>query len=497
MTLNEIEIKAEQLKDLILNAKSQLEFSGNIYYVSNDGDDDNSGLSITAPWKSLEKVSNSKLSDGDTVLFRCGDIFRGYVKTHSNVTYGSYGNGKKPRLYGSEKNLADETLWELFDGEHNIWRLTEKTLDVGTLVFNDGEYHSVKLIPSYIGNKFVCRDDENKPFDVRKEMLRDLDVYWHFDEKIVGNSVFGNNSYVPDVKDDSKGEVYLRCDKGNPGKIFKSIENLAGRHMFYVGSNENVKIDNLCMKYIGKHAVAAGGNCVKGLNVTNCEIGWIGGAIQHYAGTDPNYPQGKRGSVTRFGNGVEVYGGCSDYKVSNCYIYQVYDAGITHQITTNGEKFEIKNVLYKNNLIENCVYGIEYFLDMNNGDTESIMDGINICENIIRLSGYGWGQQRHNTDTPALIKGWNYVNRAKNFVICDNIFDRCRYRMLHLVAKQKESLPILSDNIYIQNNGGMIGEYGENNSEQPDMLLFDFNAEKTISEILCDKEAKVLILDNR
>ena len=30
--------------------------------------------------------------------------------------------------------------------------------------------------------------------------------------------------------------------------------------------------------------------------------------------------------------------------------------------------------------------------------------------NIIRLSGYGWGQQRHNVDTPGLLKGWSYKN---------------------------------------------------------------------------------------
>lgn len=34
-----------------------------------------------------------------------------------------------------------------------------KGLDVGTLVFNGGEAHSVKLIPSYIRGRFVCRDD--------------------------------------------------------------------------------------------------------------------------------------------------------------------------------------------------------------------------------------------------------------------------------------------------------------------------------------------------
>ena len=80
-------------------------------------------------------------------------------------------------------------------------------------------------------------------------------------------------------------------------------------------------VDNLCMKYIGIHAVSAGGPCICGLRVTGCEIGWVGGCIQHYYGTDPNYPQGGRGTVTRYGNGVEIYGGCDGYTVTDRYIY--------------------------------------------------------------------------------------------------------------------------------------------------------------------------------
>ena len=169
--------------------------------------------------------------------------------------------------------------------------------------------------------------------------------------------------------------------------------------------------------------VSARGECVKGLHVTNCEIGWIGGNIQSYSGTDPNYPEGKRGSVTRYGNGIEIYGGCDDYLVKNNYIYEVYDAGASHQATTY-RKLVMQNISYEGNLIEKCVYGIEYFLDQKEGGMESYMKNLVIKDNIIRLSGYGWGQQRHNTDTPALVKGWSYTNTASEYTIHDNIFDR-------------------------------------------------------------------------
>ena len=147
--LNEIEAISEKLKQEILNAPDCLEIKGTTYYVSNDGCDDNDGLSAETPWKTLVKASEADLKEGDGVLFRRGDLFRGKVATKPGVSYGAYGVGEKPKLYGSDKNLADPALWTLWDADHHIWKLNEKILDTGTLVFNDGEYHSYKLIPTY------------------------------------------------------------------------------------------------------------------------------------------------------------------------------------------------------------------------------------------------------------------------------------------------------------------------------------------------------------
>ena len=492
--MNEIEAISEKLKQEILNAPDCLEIKGTTYYVSNDGCDDNDGLSAETPWKTLVKASEADLKEGDGVLFRRGDLFRGKVATKPGVSYGAYGVGEKPKLYGSDKNLADPALWTLWDADHHIWKLNEKILDTGTLVFNDGEYHSYKLIPTYREGKFVCRNDETKLFDMREEMARDLDIFWDFDDILTTNPSKGEDFPIPDMTPQSFGELYLRCDRGNPGGAFKSIEMTPRRAMMCVGGNNNIRIDNLCLKYIGIHAVAAGGERNRGLHVTNCEIGWIGGTIQHYYGTDPNYVEGRRGTVTRFGNAVEIYGGCDDYKVSNCYIYQSYDAGITHQVTTGGKPRFMTDIIYKDNLIEKCVYGIEYFLDMTKGDTESYMDGVEMCGNIIRESGYGWGQQRHNTHTPAAIKGWSYVNKARNYTVHHNIFDRAAFRMVHLVAKEQESCPDMHDNTYIQYFGNMIGQYGGNAVKEPDIEMFDENAEKKITEIFGDRNAKVVVI---
>lgn len=492
--LSEMENISLKRKNEILNSADDIRITGTVYYVSNLGDDNNNGRTPETAWKTLEKVSKEKFNSGDGVFFRRGDLFRGSVVCQSDVTYAAYGEGIKPRFYGWDKSLADASLWELYDKEHNIWKLTEKILDCGTLVFNDGEKHSRKLIPSYRNSQFVCRDDETKVFEMANEMTCDLDIFCYYTDRLSTAPSKNEDFPIPILDSGSYGDLYLRCDDGNPAVVFNSIEAVPKRSMFICGKNNNVRIDNACIKYCC-FGVSAYGDLREGLHVTNCEIGWIGGNIQHYTGEDPNHPQGKRGSVTRFGNGIEIYGGCSDYVVDNCYIYQSYDAGITHQITTNGNTFKMENIKYTNNLIEYCVYGIEYFLEKTKGDTESYIKDCEMANNIIRFSGYGWGQQRHNTYTPAAIKGWSYENTAYNYTVHDNIFDRAAYRMLHLVAKKKESCPLMYNNTYINKLGQTLGQYGSNEVEEPANHSYDERAEEIITNIFGDQNSKVYFMD--
>ncbi|MBE6588768.1 MAG: hypothetical protein E7643_01190 [Ruminococcaceae bacterium] len=490
--LSALEERVQEMRTAIREREDSTDIRGTTYYVSASGNDENDGKSPASAWKTPARVSEASLRAGDGVLFCRGDVFRGQLKTKAGVLYGAYGKGAKPCLFAWEENLASRALWEIYDSEHHIWKYTKRILDVGTLVFDEGAAHSYKLIPSYIGGRFVCRDDESRLFDMRAEMERDLDIYWHYEDTFLTRPSKGEDFPIPDVSDSTYGELYLRCDRGNPGEIFSSIEALAGRNLIVVGDNPDVTVENLCLKYVGRHAIGAGGRCVRNLKVRGCEIGWIGGAIQHYFGTDPNYPEGGRGTVTRFGNGIEVYGGCDTYEVSDCYIYEVYDAAITHQVTTGGNTFEMKNIVYRDNLVENCVYSIEYFLDMTEGDRESYMENIEICGNILRNAGYGWGQQRHNKHTPAHIKGWSYTNAVKsNYRVHDNVFDRAAYRMLHLVAEKGEWCPEMYKNTYVQYTGNPLGQYGGKEKGEPEILVFDERAEDTVRDVFRDSGAEV------
>jgi len=213
-----------------------------------------------------------------------------------------------------------------------------------------------------------------------------------------------------------------------------------------IAAKSNVTIDNLCLMYFGSHGIGSG--TVSNLTVTNCEIGWGGGSIQHY----------KDGKVVRFGNGIEIYGGLVNYTIDNCYVYQIYDAGITHQIsTTSAGNYYMKDVVYSDNVLCDSTYNIEYFMS-NDGSSETserFMENVLFENNLIRRAGYGWGQQRPD-DAPAGIKGWGHNNYAVNTILRGNIIDRCynhtggQSHLIQLGTKYNGSTAYLDGNTFIQ-----------------------------------------------
>jgi hypothetical protein len=84
----------------------------NNYYFSNSGNDNNNGLTTTSAFQSIDKlntlISLNAIVSGDTVFFKCGDVFRGQINitvsgtSLSPIVFTSYGNGNKPVISGAE-----------------------------------------------------------------------------------------------------------------------------------------------------------------------------------------------------------------------------------------------------------------------------------------------------------------------------------------------------------------------------------------------------------
>ena len=459
--LCEVDAKAEALKKEIMEAEDKMTVVGKSYYVSEkNGDDSNDGLSPESAWKTFKNVNDGPVTYHDGVYFERGGTYRGQIKCKSGVTYAAYGKGAKPRIIESPENGACAHKWSLVEGTENIWLFYKPMPDVGVIVFNEGQSYadgtaqSIKRIPAYVGGRFVDRGDMETPFDIKKHLDVDLAHFNNCDR-------YKNSEGYPDVANPGNvGELYLRCDKGNPGELFESIEFAVRGNVICVGSNRDVHIDNLAIMYGGSHGVGAG-TC-KGLHVTNCVFGWIGGAIHRY------YTNGARiHKPWRFGNAVEIYGGCDDYVCDHNYIYQVYDAGLTHQLSSGGVFDCIqKNARYTRNLIEYCTYSFEYFLGRaETVDCVRFQQNITVKNNIMRFAGFGFGEQRPEADCHAAhIKGWEHSNPLdEGFVIENNIFDRSRNMMMHCGAGKTAWLPAYNGNVYIQysdNEESSLGRYG-------------------------------------
>ena len=438
-TVSDVDVEAGKLKNEILNSASSYRATGTIYYVSNEGDDANSGLSPSSPIRTLDKVNALALHRGDAVLFRRGDLWRGHIDVKDGTIFSAYGDGPKPRLYASPYDAAVTGTWNL-TSTPNVYAYSNTVAkDVGTLVFDEGDagcaYKVLKKC-NYLGETFHI--DTGEPFTNYQDLHRDLDMY----------------------HDLETGTVYLCSTAGNPASRFTSIEMPIKQYVF-TANNCGCVIDNLCIKYSGAHGIGAAGY-VKDLTVTNCEIGWMGGSI-HNERTTPSSP-GQWSRDTRYGNGIEIWGSCESFYVDHNYIYQAFDAGVTHQFSAS-RVVNMDNVSYTNNLIEYCVYPIEYWLSVpENYVEQSGMHNFLIRGNILRLTGeYGWGIQRANKETPAAIKTWTNPNPAFNFRMEGNIIDRAKPTLLNITAGRPEWYPQCRANVYLQERGVEIGTMIEEN----------------------------------
>lgn len=95
-----------------------------IYYVSNTGNDANSGLSSSLPWKSLSKVNSATFMPGDQILFQRGNTFYGSFTiknsgaSGSPIVIGAFGSGANPVISG----FTNVTSWTSLGS--NIWEST-------------------------------------------------------------------------------------------------------------------------------------------------------------------------------------------------------------------------------------------------------------------------------------------------------------------------------------------------------------------------------------
>ena len=373
---------AAELRQRILSCPDTRPAGGKAYYISPGGDDTHSGESPEQAWKTLAgyEAHLSRFREGDSLLFERNGIYRGHVSLLTGVFYGAYGQGEKPRIYGSPRSYSDPGDWQPTDRSH-VWRCAEAfPEDIGSIFFDGGRRVGVKKL--------------------------------HTPDKLQQNYDF--------YHDPADGALYLYLEQ-DPTVIHREIElGVAMCILSAAGPVHDIVIENLCVQYCGAHAIAFSDGA-HAITARGCVIAWIGGCLQNPGVND-----------VRFGNGIQFWNACADILIEDCWVYQIYDAGLTHQ----GSAGRVERVTYRSNLVEYCVYAFELFLGGSEG-----MHHILYEDNILRFSGYGWGMQRPDPQAESLLCAWGSPFEAEDFTVCRNIFDQSRHWLI--VNYQEQPTPIV------------------------------------------------------
>ncbi len=429
--LSKLDEKAEAMKNNVLSATPDFSgFTGTKYYISNKGSDSADGKTPTTAWKTLDKLhAYTGFKRGDIILFERGSEWRGSIDLKQDgMMFAHYGETSKPLpiINGSDRNYADASLWEA-TSTPNVWKCKVSLYDVGVMVFDhSGEYgdYTAKR------GRILFHKASDKAF---------------YDKR--GGAPLG----VADLKEDlqfysdlSSSTLYLYSASGNPGSRFSSIEIGTDKILINVGSYNGYTVDGIHFRFSGGFAIAGG--LSNNIVVRNCVMEWIGGSVLS--------------AEMLYGNAIQIYGQVKHFTVENNWIYQIYDTGITFQISANSQEIcHYEDIDINNNLVEYCHWAIEFY-NQPNGLSRSTTDVL-IEENFCRYGGMGWGSEFRHLDydagtardaSAALLCSWGFGERLENFVVKNNIFDRCtgKLGLVTLTKNDGDKLIELEGNTYVQ-----------------------------------------------
>jgi hypothetical protein len=216
------------------------------YYVATDGSDGNPGT-LSQPWKTIAKVNSTFFIPGDSILFKRGDTWREQLNVPSSgtsgnpITFGAYGSGDMPKIYGS----TQITAWTNESG--NLWFATNAS-DPGLIWFvnqNGSTAH---------GNKESLKTALDAQYD-----------WWW---------------------DNSNARIYIYA-VSNPGSSYVSIE-MPTRDFCVTGGKDYITITDLNFAFPKQYAIvhtkwnssgvelSTPGWVVKNSKFTNCGISLFG-----------------------------------------------------------------------------------------------------------------------------------------------------------------------------------------------------------------------------
>lgn len=454
--------------------KTDIETVGTVYYVSSStGNDDNDGLSPETAWKTCKRVNEDpngviydgvKKNGGATVLFKRGDTWKrdGIGLWYPNMVYSTYGTGAKPVFDFSFADAADPAKWTLKKGTKNIWIYKDKVPFLGSLTLNNKfsadnyvgyyDYRTKKWYEScpnghYKDDKYCCNYKKKKYLNINKLPSNSFFVDVRPSKKYLDKT--SGDLYVYDCE--QMGTLYFNCKKGNPGKVYKSIQLCQGWGLSF---GNNCVIDDLVVKNTGNQAIA---NMVdenaKGCTLQNCEVYFCGDTYISFSNSEHRGMVG--GECSGFhGPGARYY---------NNYFYGSREGGFTVELgwtgALTGENKNLGDVRANGNVFDKCDGGIGVICF-----TESAkgvdMSNIVIDNNYFREIGCEHDANSMGDDVHSLgiLHIWDHSGEVKmsQMVFSDNLILYTDDRVINLEqTKRRKMMTAKNNTVILKKKSGM------------------------------------------
>ena len=411
------------------------------YYIDTEnGKDTNNGKSATTPAVSLDKID---VKPGDTVLFKRGTYIRGKLNNICGtegkpITYGAYGEGKKPIFSGS-LDVSCRSMWK--EEKKNVWVCSEIADEAGNFVFDNGE-----------------------KFGTLKWSQEELSEQGDFYDNCFGYSTAGKNI-------GANHKIYM-YSKINPGEYYRRIECAVYGERSLADTGRDMIFEELKFVNSGVHAIAGEGKS-RNITVRNCSFENIGGCVWD------------KENKIRFGNGVECWNVAENITVSNCVFNNIYDSAVTHQGDTECEP--AKNLIIVNNVFIKC--GMAAYEQRDVMPEYAEFTG-NICIDAGEgFSKLGEIMPRRSEIWPQPMGHHIFLWRMDKpteggkLIISNNKFLNAPYgaAIYSIIDKAAEKQVHISDNIYYTENGELLNYFGEKSYRK----FEEYAAAEKLSQYIC------------
>ena len=145
------------------------------------------------------------------------------------------------------------------------------------------------------------------------------------------------------------GPLYLRCDAGNPGELYESIEFSEYHRGVYLNSADDTTFDNINFRYNGMAFMKAfDWKEVESTLIQNCEFAYCGGSVTAYSITE-------KGEHVVCVQGDGIYGIVKDTVIKDCYFHDLTSTVVTYEASLEDTEPESGTYSFMNNVCVNTI----------------------------------------------------------------------------------------------------------------------------------------------